>query len=569
MPKQLDNSQVVLDDILKVLNEERAPTLDPSEFFELFCAEQMLKDYELSYDELDDGIVDGEHDGGVDSVYAFANGELITDDFDPATLKKSVHVELFIIQSKTSTSIKEEHVNRLISITQKLLNLSNDVDSFSELNEQVRAKFRAFRDAYRALVARFPSLAITYVIAAKRADEELPVNLQIKLDELAGTARGMFDGAEVQVNALGAAELRDLAARQPQVSFELRTRKSVTADEGVIALCKLQDYNEFLRDGDGRVRKTIFDLNVRDFQGNTEVNAEIKGTLNDDVAPEFWWMNNGVTILAEKATVSGDIVTISGPQVVNGLQTSTQIYEQFDEGSVKNPDQSLLVKIISSEDEETRDRIIKATNSQNAIQPATLRATDKIQRDIEATLKARGLFYDRRKNFYKNQGRPAEKIVSIPLMAQSLMAVLLGRPDDARARPSSLIKNDSNYIQIFSADTPMAAYVVAASLIKRVEVRLRAREGLEARDRNNLRFYVLAYLVWSKTGTTSPSAKALGAVDLDSLTDAEVDQCIGEVHQVYVKLGGTDQVAKGTELKTELLKNFGSEDLLTSLDDCK
>jgi hypothetical protein len=88
VPQHQTNSQIVLDDILTVFNQERAPNLSASEYFELFCAEQILKDYELSYDELYDGIVDGEHDGGVDSVYGFANGDLITDDFDPSSFKK-------------------------------------------------------------------------------------------------------------------------------------------------------------------------------------------------------------------------------------------------------------------------------------------------------------------------------------------------------------------------------------------------------------------------------------------------------------------------------------------------
>lgn len=438
-----------------------------------------------------------------------------------------------------------------------MMDLTVDPDSRTEINEQVRTKFKEFRAAYRSLAARFPKVSISYFLAAKRPDIGIPKNFQAKLEELESTAKSFFDNSKVQAIAIGAAALRDMAGRQPQTTFELKCKKSVTADKGVIALSSLADYNAFLRDESGSVRKGVFDLNVRDSQGNTEVNAEIKETLREEGSPEFWWLNNGVTILAEKATVSGDVVTISGPQVVNGLQTSTQIYEQFDSGEVKNSDQSVLIKIISSEDEATRDRIIKATNSQNAIQPATLRATDKIQRDIEASLKASGLFYDRRKNYYKNQGKQAEKIISIPLMAQSLMAVLLGRPDDARARPSSLIKNDANYVKVFDDKIPMKAYVASGTLIKLVESRLRERQGLEARDRNNLRFYVLAYLVWQLTDKTDPSANDLSLIEVGGDIDSEIDKVIDIVWNKFQQLGGTDQVAKGADFKAELKKTFG------------
>ena len=145
---------------------------------------------------------------------------------------------------------------------------------------------------------------------------------------------------------------------------------------------------------------------------------------------------------------------------------------------------NVRVKIVSSDNEETRDKIIKATNSQNAVQPATLRATDKVQRDIEETLKSAGLYYDRRKNFYKNEGKPADNIISIPLMAQAVMSVVLARPDTARARPSSLIKDNAVYSQVFSDTYPVGMYSNAAALIRYVDRVLKSRSEMSGRDRS-------------------------------------------------------------------------------------
>ena len=164
----------------------------------------------------------------------------------------------------------------------------------------------------------------------------------------------------------------ELARRQPKTTYDLRVSKSLSAVDGYVVLCKLSDYNKFLRGDEDKVRHELFESNVRDFQGDTEVNAEIVKTLKDEKAVEFWWMNNGVTILASRATLNGDTVTIENPQIVNGLQTSTQIARHFqtfgDEDS-----RNVMVKIVASDNDETRDKIIKATNSQNAVQPATLR----------------------------------------------------------------------------------------------------------------------------------------------------------------------------------------------------
>jgi hypothetical protein len=65
-----DNSQQLLDDVLAQQRQELAPESSEQDYFELFCAEQVLKDYDLSHEEVQAGIVDGEHDGGVDSAYA-------------------------------------------------------------------------------------------------------------------------------------------------------------------------------------------------------------------------------------------------------------------------------------------------------------------------------------------------------------------------------------------------------------------------------------------------------------------------------------------------------------------
>ena len=169
----------------------------------------------------------------------------------------------------------------------------------------------------------------------------------------------------------------------------------------------------------GQLRRNLFESNVRDYQGSTAVNGEISQSLRVNAGEDFWWLNNGITIIAAKATQSGKTLTFEDPQIVNGLQTSTEIFQYFSEADTESDERNVLVRIIVPTKAESRDRVIKATNSQTSIPPASLRATDKIHRDIEEYLRPFGLYYDRRKNYHKNEGRPLEKIVSIPLMAQS------------------------------------------------------------------------------------------------------------------------------------------------------
>ena len=548
------NDQEILKAVLSQRRAQVAPDSTSHDYFELFCAEQILKNFDLTYDELKTGVVDGEHDGGVDSVYGFVNGELVHEDVDCAPFKKDVQLELHIIQSKTSEGFRESSINSLISATRHLLTLDANYDALTQYNASVKAVFNNFREVYRVLASAFPSFKIHYYYASRNADTHIHDNLLRKADELKEIAADLFTGVDVRFDFLGARRLLELARRRPRTTHELRVIKNLSDVNGYIVLSRLDEYARFLRDSTGGFRADLFESNVRDFQGNTEVNAEIVNTLKNEKDIDFWWMNNGVTVLASRATLTGDTVTIESPQIVNGLQTSTQIAESCAEGS-EDP-RKVMVKIISSKNEETRDKIIKATNRQNPIQPATLRATDKIQRDIETALKSVGLFYDRRKNHYKNQDKPLNKIVSIPLMAQSLMAVILGRPDGARARPSSLIKKDEDYARLFSEKFPIKMYTVIAELIGRIDTVLKDRVDIKPRDRTNLRFYVLYWVAAVLASAVLPTPGAVSTIDVRTLADEAIQEATEEVRKLYEGLGATDQVAKGSELRVAIAEKM-------------
>src|SRR5439155_14310379 len=192
--------------------------------------------------------------------------------------------------------------------------------------------------------------------------------------------------------------------RHPNSSFSLAVSESISAQGGYIALVPLPEFNKFISDERGMLRKNLFEANVRDYQGATPVNEEIQRTLVSKGAEDFWWLNNGVTVVASKAVQSGKTLTIEDPQIVNGLQSSTEIFTYFESANTDGERRNVLVRVIEADNAESRDRIIKATNSQTVIPPASLRATDKVHRDIEEYLRPFGLYYDRRKHFHKNEG---------------------------------------------------------------------------------------------------------------------------------------------------------------------
>jgi hypothetical protein len=327
--------------------------------------------------------------------------------------QKGIIIDTVLIQSKLADSFSEAAIEKLTSATEDLFNLGKDLDSMKVVfNEGVRSSVANFRRIYGGLASKFPILRFRYVYATKGADPHH--NVRRKTDILGQKLRGLFSNADYSFEFLGAAELLALARREPPAAHNLMLAEnpiSSTGDVGYVALVRLRDYDTFIRDGTGKLRRNLFEANVRDYQGSTAVNQEISDSLKVKGGEDFWWLNNGVTIVAAKATVSAKTLTLEDPQIVNGLQTSNEIFRHFSEANTAGDDRNLLVRVIVPTKPESRDRVIKATNSQTNIPPASLRATDKIHRDIEEHLRPYSLFYDRRKNLHKNEGRPIDQIV--------------------------------------------------------------------------------------------------------------------------------------------------------------
>lgn len=557
------NDLILLNELIDQRRTEIGEGLSEDEFFEIFSAEQVLKDDDLSYDEIRDGIVDGGGDGGIDSIYFLINDVLYDEALELPSLGRGASLRLVLIQSKTSSGFSEASIDKLVSSARDLFDLNRDMkDLVSVYNESLLRKIRAFRSVYLALVSRFPNVSFEYASAAKAIDAH--PNVQRKVPDLERTIKDMFTPVEFSFVFFNARRLLQSARRNPVSTCSIRLAENPisTGQKGFVSLVNLGEFFNFITDENGHLKGHIFEGNVRDYQGKTEVNKEIRSTLDSPSGEDFWWLNNGVSLVCSQASLSGKTLTVEDAEIVNGLQTSREIFNALQGKDLSKESRSILLRVLQPDGEESRDRIIKATNSQTPIPAASLRATDKIHRDIEDYLRARGYFYDRRKNYYKNNGKPIKKILSIPYVAQSVMACALCDPANARARPSSLIKTDDTYRRIFSTDYPLDIFYKCPIIVRNVEDRLRQSDNTEHRSHaNNIRFYVAMLWPLRTCGVPQPRIQEVSGIDLARLDDASIRNAVETVYSQYVSLGGTDQVAKGNELARTLIEKHKADTL--------
>ena len=105
MTTQLTNSQILIKECIKQEFEDSNGYKDINNYFEHFAALQVLKNFNLNDEEIDNGNSGGGNDGGCDNLYIFLNDELITGDkIDGLNAPKGSYLDFFILQSKNTTS---------------------------------------------------------------------------------------------------------------------------------------------------------------------------------------------------------------------------------------------------------------------------------------------------------------------------------------------------------------------------------------------------------------------------------------------------------------------------------
>jgi hypothetical protein len=534
---------------------ERAPGLANDKAFERFSVEQVLKNADLSDEEIESGLLGGADDGGVDAVYFFINRTLILDETevpDPA-----ISAQLVLLQAKYQGGFSENAVDRMHAFARDLLDYSKPVDQLSYLNSLARDSISRFREKYDAILGSQHTFFCTFCYATK--SDQLPnVKVAKRVENLKEFVSSRVSAAKVEFHFYGCADLLAMAREAPTTTLPIQISKHFSTDDGsVVCLVTLKSFAEFLTDDRGDIRRSVLEPNVRDYQGRRNpVNTDIRTTLETVDATEFWWLNNGITLLATNCSLAGNKLTVQKPEIVNGLQTSQEIFSFFKDNPERSDERHVLIRVIVPPEEQIRNRITKATNFQTTVNPVSLHATDQIHFDIEERLKLFDLFYDRRKGHYRNLRKPISQIVSIHDLARSVIAILLQEPDNARARPQSLLNREESYKRIFDNAYNRDLFVSCILIDRQVHEYLKSRDDLSRDERRDIRYYVDMLTAAELTKTSSPLpvklATATQAVVSQiplSILDIVSKSVLGE----YKELGGTDKVAKAPDLRLRLV----------------
>jgi hypothetical protein len=282
---------VLVDQYVQSRQESRDTPLPDDVAFELLAAQSVLRDYQLSDEEIELGRVGGGMDGGIDAFYTFLEGKLLDEDsdvfaadFKPADVRRHVEIDVWIVQAKRETSFTETTFDKWESSLRRLFDLTLSDEQLGELySKELIARVRIFTEAWRRLGIRTPKIMIYIYYVTKGDRQTVDPRVERKRMDLESLLIAQVHGANVAARMLGARELWEILSSEPEYDLQLKVANYVPLGDAYSGVVRLADYYDFLSDSRDELRSNLFDWNVRDYQGEVTVNKGIQATLHLDL----------------------------------------------------------------------------------------------------------------------------------------------------------------------------------------------------------------------------------------------------------------------------------------------
>lgn len=418
---------------------------DDYAFSALCIKSDYYKNPSLNFDDhmVEEMMVDGSGDGGVDAIF-----------MDP----NSSDSDLVLAQSKFHQDISYEEIVNAIS---KMVAFYNDMKegNFGDVRDRV---VRRFLNCNADVGEESKVVFVLYISAPKnriRSTRYEAAFQKLVKEPNKFALRVLFD--EDIKEAIKEAESRRPDVESGKLTIDAADNYLMYGDEEAIivnvsAFCIKQLY--------GTHTLTLLSKNLRYHISGAPIDRAIKESITKN-PDDFWFKNNGITIICEDFEISGKEVKLQHFSIVNGGQTTYNLYRSKD--LVRDNDFYLPCKIIKvrGDNEDQKGlfvlEIAKATNSQKAIKAIDLKANSPEQIRFARAMREVGVYYQTKRgekipDEYKSEGY---KNTDLAEVGKLCLAAIFQLPGTSRNKPSTLY-NPEYYEPIFSRNERKIAKLV-------------------------------------------------------------------------------------------------------------
>ncbi len=516
-------TQALLDHFKKTHEYDDLDDASVFERFASYCCVSRHYEETFSADTL---ATDGGGDLGIDAIAIIVNGTLVTSSEeidDLCEANKSLDVDFVFCQAKSGKKFQGAHIATFITGVSDFFSESPQMPRNEAIEEYANLQQQLFGNSVK-MTERNPNCFLYYVAAGEWKDD---ATVQSRIDKELDHLRAMNLFGEVRCIPVDAKELQSFhKATQRAVSTEITIDPAMVLPEiqglkeAYLGYLPVKEYLKLLQDDAGHIRKVLFHDNIRDFQGDNDVNREIATSIHKGNQDRFIVLNNGITVVARTLNRVGKKFRIEDYQIVNGCQTSHVLFNARD---AVDEQAHIVVKLIVTDNEDVTNSIITATNRQTSIRPEDIESLSEFQRTLEdyyAAVSGPGrLYYERRSRQYAHMDT-VEKSRVIPISAQLrvFVSMFLDEPHSAGRYPKKLLERVRD--RVFRSNHRPAAYYTSALANYKLDSLL-ANNVIERRYRP-FRYQMLLILRCQLGGSKRPS---LDSSKLDAYCD-KLDQSL-------------------------------------------
>jgi hypothetical protein len=385
--------------------------------FVLLCMAHCL---DIPQDEAMDLLTDGGNDAGVDGLHI---GEIEDGEFMVTLFQGKYKIN----NLEGTSNFPENEVKKAVNIVQVLFDPFRQVTLNEKLSPKIEEIRSLIRDGYIPKVrfilcnngARWTDVAQFWIDNVKNDYPEKVDFLHFNHDSIVKILQ-KTKAVDTTLQLSGQLIVEDMNYMRVLI--------------GRVSVRQIADL--FETHGDKLLQR-----NIRRYLGlhSNRVNNDINKTLRSDKAENFYFYNNGITVVCDRFDYNAfqkadHMVQLKNMQIINGGQTCKTIHETLNAFSPPIFEKPAYVMIrvyqLSEERKEFIQDITFATNSQNPVDLRDLHSNDDIQKNLEIGIKDLGYNYKRQ----REEGAGGSNVITSPITAEATLAVWREKPHQAKFR---------------------------------------------------------------------------------------------------------------------------------------
>lgn len=411
---------------------------------------------------------------GVDGIAIVVNDKLISEESDLAKFGDSepIKIRVGFIQSTIEKSFDEQKLGAFTDEVVNFLVGKSKIEPYCTIYDKLLNE----SGDYISRIAETPRVSLFFLSA--RTSHSVQED-KINKEKAKITSRSELEN-KCHLDNFCIYQKEEIKKEYDKISKfhspEIKFEKSISlssVDEvelSLLTIIKFSELKKLILTPDGNLKEQLFVENVRSYIGSTNVNLDIRSTLNTDSQKQYFpFLNNGLVIICDKIErhpVVDKSFKLTFPRIINGCQTTNELFKKYkrsnDIDSVE-----IVAKVISTKDNEIKKRIIYSANNQNSISK-DLQSLNEIHEKIENYFLGKDscnyhLYFERLRGQHSNVTPPYSKI-NIETLARVFISVFLKKPHEMKSNALAIIKYYQGENLIFNSTRDFNQYYYCALL---------------------------------------------------------------------------------------------------------